>query len=66
MTYIYLLTYKYNLNEKSCGVLSFSRKRSAIETARYYRDRVHCACVTLRQDRLCTDGMCDIIGLIDF
>lgn len=63
---IYLLSYKYNFNETSCGILTFTRKDLAIETARYYRDRLHCDFVTLHKDKQCHSGWCDIIGFIDF
>lgn len=65
MTNFYILSYKYDLSETNAGVLTFTNKALAIETARYYRDRLHCAFVSLRHDKQNRCGMCDIIGFID-
>ena len=66
MNYIYLLSVKFDSQQTYCGLYSFTRKRAAIEIARFYRDCLHCDFVTLRQDKQCVDGVCDIIGYIDF
>lgn len=66
MTNIYVLAYKYNANESTPGILTFTNKKSAIEWARYYRYSQLCEFVTLRHDRQRIDGVCDIVGFIDF
>lgn len=66
MTNIYLLAYKYDLNETMPGILTFTRKDLAIEFARYYSDELHCDFVSLRHDKQGPSGICDIIGFIDF
>lgn len=66
MTNIYILTYQYKLFDSSTFVFTFTKKQLAIETARYYRDTIHCEYVTLRQDKQCHSGWCDIKGFIDF
>lgn len=66
MTNIYILSYKYNLSETNSGILTFTKKQEAIYSARYYRDTLHCEVVTLRHDKQCYSGWCDIIGFIDF
>ena len=63
---IYSLAYKYNIEETTNGILLFTNKKLAIETARYYRDRLHCAFTSLRHDKQSACGMCDIKGFIDF
>lgn len=66
MTNFYILSYKYKLSETNSGVLTFTKKQVAIEAARYYRDRIRCEIVTLRHDKQCQSGWCDIKGFIDF
>lgn len=66
MSNIYVLAYKYKANDSTTGILTFTNKKSAIEWARYYRSSIHCEFVTLRQDRQRIDGVCDIVGFIDF
>ena len=66
MTNIYILTTRYKLSDTITYIYTFTQKQLAIVTARYYRDTIHCDSVTLRQDKQCHSGWCDIKGFIDF
>ena len=62
MTNIYILLVD---NNKDGELMTFTKKQIAIETARYYRDVLNCV-VSLRHDKQCHSGWCDIKGFIDF
>lgn len=66
MTYVYLLFYSVTGHDTHHGVITFTNKTLAIETARFYRDKLNYYSVGLRQDKRCNDGMCEIKGSIDF
>lgn len=66
MSNIYILAYKYEANETSQGVLTFTNKKLAIKTAQYYRDRLNCYFVSLRNDKQSQDGFCNILGFVEF
>ena len=66
MSNIYILAYKYNANETTAGILTFTNKKLAVQTAQYYRDRLHCYFVSLRHDKQSSDGFCNIIGFVEF
>lgn len=66
MTNIYILAYKVFDDNLFPGILTFTNKQTAIETARYYRDKLHCTFVSLRHDKHCHSGWSDIKGFIEF
>lgn len=66
MSNIYVLVYKYDAKDLTPGIRTFTNKKSAIEWARYYHDSIQCEFVELRHDRQRIDGVCDIVGFIDF
>lgn len=66
MTNIYILAYKVHDDNLFPDIMTFTNKQQAIETARYYRDTMYCAFVSLRHDKQCHSGWCDIKGFIDF
>lgn len=63
---IYILSYKYHVFETEPGVITFTNKALAKDTARYYRDTLKCEVTTLRHDQQSSCGWCNIIGFIDF
>lgn len=66
MTNIYILAYKVFDDNLFPGIITFTNKQIAIEAARYYRDELHCTFVSIRHDKQCHSGICDIIGFINF
>ena len=66
MSNVYILAYKCNANETTYGILTFTNKKIAREKARYYRDIVHYAFVSLRHDKQCSGGMCSMEGFVEF
>ena len=66
MLNIYILAYKYEACETTAGILIFTNKKLAIKTAQYYRDSLDCYFVSLRHDKQSSDGLCNIIGFIEF
>lgn len=66
MLNIYILAYKYNANETTPGILTFTNKKIAVETAKYYRNSLHCDFVSLRHDKQSSDGICNMIGFVEF
>lgn len=66
MINIYILAYEFLDDKLASGIMTFTNKQFAIETARYYRDILHCDFVSLRHDKQCHSGWCDIKGFIEF
>lgn len=66
MSNFYILAYKEYAYDSSAGILTFTNKKLAVQTAQYYRDRLHCYFVSLRHDKQSSDGFCNVIGFVDF
>lgn len=64
--YIYTVAYKFNLSETNYGIDIFTNKTKAINKAKFYREKLHCALVTLRHYKSTNTGQCIIQGIFVF
>lgn len=66
MLNIYILAYKLDAKDTNPGILTFTNKKVAIQTAKHYRNSLNCYFVCLRHDKQSSDGFCSIIGFVEF